>query len=56
MTHTTTTLTVICDECGERHEAEYSHEGNFGQGAIYAVVCGEFTDYYTSERIDGLAR
>jgi hypothetical protein len=43
--------TVICDECGDRHVAEYSHEGRFGEGAIYAVVCGDLTDYYTTERV-----
>lgn len=42
---------VTCDECGETHVAEYSHEGQFGEGAIFAVVCGEFTDYYTTERV-----
>lgn len=44
--------TVTCDECGATHIAEYSHEGQFGEGAIFAVVCGEFTDYYTDERVD----
>lgn len=43
--------TVICDECGERHVAEYSHEGRWGQGAIFAVVCGDLTDYYAAERV-----
>jgi hypothetical protein len=43
---------VICDECGERHVAEYSHEGRFGEGPIYAVVCAnQLTDYYTAERL-----
>lgn len=51
MTATPANGHVICDECGERHVAEYSHEGQFGQGAIFAVVCGEFTDYYTGERV-----
>jgi hypothetical protein len=33
--------------------AEYSHEGTFGEGAIYAVVCttDHLTDYYTGERV-----
>lgn len=43
--------TVDCDECGERHVAEYSHEGQWGQGAVFAVVCGEFTDYYQEGRV-----
>lgn len=47
-------LSVQCQECPERHPATYSHEGQFGQGPIYAVVCGELTDYYTSEVVDGL--
>lgn len=49
-------LTVdFCDTCEKVHPAEYSHEGRFGQGAIYAVVCDDgLTDYYTAERIRGL--
>ena len=45
------TGTVRCDNCGAVHVAEYSHEGRFGQGAIYAVVCpvDYMTDYYTAE-------
>ena len=45
--------TVECDECGERHVAEYSHEGRFGEGPIFAVVCtrDDLTDYYTAERV-----
>ena len=43
---------VICDYCGNRHAAEYSHEGKFGEGRIYAVVCPEesrsVVDYYTA--------
>lgn len=38
---------VVCDYCGDRHPAVYSHEGAWNQGAVYAVVCGQFTDYYT---------
>jgi hypothetical protein len=48
---TTAPGTVTCDECGATHIAEYSHEGQFGQGPIYAVVCGDLTDYYTGERV-----
>lgn len=45
-----------CDECGEKHEAGYSHEGRFGEGPIFAVYCdapsGQYAgDYYTSERV-----
>lgn len=44
---------VICDECGQRHIAEESHEGQHGEGTIYAVVCTVdwLTDYYTAERL-----
>jgi hypothetical protein len=44
---------VTCDHCGERHQATYSHEGRFGEGALYAVVCTAdgMTDYYTAERL-----
>lgn len=52
MTKTTKrTATVDCDYCPEKHVAEYSHEGSHGEGAIYAVVCNELTDYYTEERV-----
>lgn len=45
-------LIVDCDECGEEHTATYSHEGSYGEGAIYAVVCADWlTDYYTAERV-----
>jgi hypothetical protein len=46
--------TVICHECGERHVAEYSHEGRFGEGPIFAVVCpvDYLTDYYTTEGLE----
>jgi hypothetical protein len=45
-----------CDNCGEPHMATYSHEGNFGEGPIYAVVCtaDQLTDYYTGERVQKL--
>lgn len=42
---------ILCQSCGEPHPAEYSHEGRYGEGPIYAVVCTVdwLTDYYTSE-------
>jgi len=47
-----TGMFVICDQCGKRHPAEYSHHSEHGQGAIYAVVCDDWlTDYYTTERL-----
>lgn len=46
--------TVQCFECGDSHEAEYSHEGRFGEGPIFAVVCtvDYLTSYYTTEGVD----
>ena len=43
--------TVICQQCDDEHEATYSHEGQFNEGPIYAVVCDKdnLTDYYTTE-------
>lgn len=33
---------------GTVHEATYSHEGQHGDGPVYAVVCRDgLTDYYT---------
>lgn len=50
----------FCDECGGEHAAEYSHQGEWGQGAIYSVVCTGtdewLTGYYTSEVIEEIAR
>lgn len=45
-------ITVTCDHCGEQHPGNYSHEGRFGEGAIYEVVCTKdwMSDYYTAER------
>lgn len=42
---------VTCWHCEQPHEAEYSHEGRFGEGPIFAVVCtvDGLTDYYTTE-------
>lgn len=47
----TTTKYADCQTCGSLHVAEYSHEGQWGQGPIYAVVCpeGNLVDYYTTE-------
>jgi len=42
-----------CDGCGGRHTASYSHQGRWGQGAIYAVVCPTdgLTTYVTTEAL-----
>lgn len=46
-------LYVFCENCGNDHVAEYSHEGRYGEGPIYAVVCDadNLTDYYTTYAI-----
>jgi len=53
MTAKAATLYVRCQDCEGEHVAEYSHESQYGQGAIYAVVCTAtdewLTDYYTTE-------
>lgn len=43
------TITVICENCGDRHIGEYSHNSEFGGHAVYAVECTAdlFTDWYT---------
>lgn len=48
-----TTGRIVCDQCGQEHDATFSHEGTFGEGPIYAVVCtvDHLTDYYTTERL-----
>jgi hypothetical protein len=46
--------TVECDECGQRHTAEYSHQSTYGKQRVYAVVCDkspDIVDYYTEERV-----
>lgn len=41
--------TVTCQECGQTHEAHYSHDGQYGEGPIYVVVCNGYEDFYTAE-------
>lgn len=46
---------VRCDvgACPLTHEACYSHEGRFGEGPVYAVVCTDgLTTWYTLEVVD----
>jgi hypothetical protein len=38
---------IQCDYCPEIHEAIYSHDGAWNQGAVYVAVCGRFSDYYS---------
>ena len=49
---------VVCHYCGQRHTAEPSHMGRYGEGQIYAVVCPDpvanrlgVIDYYTGESL-----
>lgn len=42
----------FCPDCeSTTHEAVYSHEGRYGEGPIYAVVCTRdwLTGYFTTE-------
>lgn len=43
------TITVLCEQCGEKHVGEYHHDSEFGGHPVYAVVCTEdyLTDWYT---------
>ena len=41
---------ILCHECGEEHPAHYDHEGRWGEGPIYVVICSDgLADYYTTE-------
>lgn len=42
---------VVCHHCDQLHEATYHHEGQFGEGPIYVVVCtaDDLHDFYTTE-------
>lgn len=44
--------TVECQDCGQRHVAEYHHEGRFNEGPVFAVVCGPYIEMYTSEVVN----
>jgi hypothetical protein len=54
MTSHPETITVICDECGDRHPGTLSHPARHGSGMVYEVICpadGQgLSDYYLSER------
>jgi hypothetical protein len=41
---------VVCETCEQQHVATYSHEGRFGEGPIFEVVCpvDGLSDFYTS--------
>lgn len=54
LTATTPEFLGDCDGCGGRHPAEPSHDGQHGDGQIYAVVCPEdlMTQYHTREGIE----
>lgn len=44
-------VVIGCYHCPDEHEGNYSHDGRFGEGPIYAVVCtvDHLTAYYTLE-------
>lgn len=49
------TGTVICDECGERHTAEFDHMGTYEpETPYYAVECTAdgLTGYYAGWRVE----
>lgn len=56
-TDTKTNVRLVADcqapGCNKVHEAEYSHEGLFDEGPIYAVVCWDdgLTNYHTTEGV-----
>jgi len=39
------------ENCGSVHTATFSHDGDYGQGRIYAATCpvDGLTDYYTDD-------
>lgn len=45
------TIRVQCHQCGQEHEGQHHHEGRFGEGPIYIVICEAdgLADYYTLE-------
>lgn len=43
--------TVQCQDCPETHPAEYSHNSDHGGHRVFAVVCGDFVEYYTEEAV-----
>lgn len=46
------TARVRCHACGDEHPARYSHEGEHGEGAVYAVTCTDgLTDYYLASAL-----
>lgn len=47
---------VTCHDCGQVHPAEPHHQGRFGEGQVYAVVCGEFIEFYTQEVVREVAQ
>ena len=42
-------IAVYCHNCGEKHIGEYSHDGRWNEGPIFAVVCtgDNLIDFYT---------
>jgi hypothetical protein len=46
---TQTTAYVDCHHCPETHIAEPAGKTTFGNRDRFAVVCDDYTDYYTDE-------
>lgn len=44
-------ILVDCERCDGQHDAEYSHEGRFGEGPIFAAICptDDLTVWHTAE-------
>lgn len=38
---------IECESCDRFHVGIYSHEGKWGQGAIYEIVCGSGDEWYS---------
>lgn len=43
-----------CFTCDRWHEAHYHHDGQYGEGPIFIVICEEdgLADYYTNEVVE----
>ena len=53
MSDETANMVGDCDRCNAAHEAEPSHEGQWGEGPIWAVTCpvDGLTQWHTREGV-----
>lgn len=51
-----TRLVVDCHDCPETHPAEPAHRSQHGDLQVYAVVCGQYVEYYTEEVVRKVAQ